>query len=77
MAAMRHGVSTVIIPRDNVRDLEEIDPTVKSSLNFITAQTVDTVLDVALNPKADIVPTIIQDHSVAIASKQRKPPLQQ
>ncbi len=49
MAALRHGVSTVIIPKDNERDLSEIDPLVRKSLNFITASTVDTVLDAALN----------------------------
>ena len=48
MAALRHGISTVIIPEDNLRDLEEIDQTVRKSLNFVTARTVDSVLEVAL-----------------------------
>ena len=48
MAALRHGVHTVIIPAQNERDLELIDQTVRKSLNFITAQTVDTVLEAAL-----------------------------
>ena len=48
MAALRHGVRTVIIPGQNERDLELIDQTVRKSLNFITAQTVDTVLEAAL-----------------------------
>ena len=58
MAALRHGVSTVIIPKDNERDLEEIDQTVRKQLNFVTAETVDTVLRVALNPKIDVSPSI-------------------
>ena len=49
MAALRHGVRTVIIPKDNERDLEEIDQTVRRQLNFISAQTMDTVLSAALN----------------------------
>ena len=49
MAALRHGVRTVIIPKENEGDLEEIDQTVRRQLNFISAQTVDTVLDAALN----------------------------
>ena len=49
MAALRHGIKTVIIPKANARDLEEIDQRVRSQLNFITAETVDTVLAVALN----------------------------
>jgi len=48
MAALRSGISTVIIPHDNLRDLEEIDQTVRKSLNFIAAQSVDTVLETAL-----------------------------
>ena len=51
MAALRHGIRTVIIPRDNERDLEEIDQTVRNQLNFISASTVDTVLETALNRK--------------------------
>ncbi len=61
MAALRHGVRTVIIPRDNEKDLEQIDQTVRSCLNFITAQTVDTVLDAALNRQPEIVPSILKD----------------
>ena len=53
MAALRHGVRTVIIPKDNERDLEEIDQTVRSALNFVTAQTVDTVLNTALNRQVE------------------------
>ena len=53
MAALRHGITTVIIPKDNERDLADIDPVVRNALNFITAQTVDTVLDAALNRKTE------------------------
>jgi ATP-dependent Lon protease len=59
MAALRYCITTVIIPEDNELDLEEIDQTVRKSLNFITAQTVDTVLDAALNRVSDMAPTIL------------------
>lgn len=59
MAALRHGISTVIIPEDNIRDLEEIDQTVRRQLNFITASSVDTVLDAALKRNSEIVPTMM------------------
>lgn len=49
MAALRAGVSTVIIPAGNEADLEEIDQTVRHSLKFVTADHVDAILDVALN----------------------------
>ena len=50
MAALRHGMKTVVIPADNVRDLEEIDPLVREKLEFVSAETADTVLATALNP---------------------------
>ena len=77
MAALRHGIRTVIIPKDNARDLEEIDPVVRKSLNFITAQTVDTVLEAALNRKSDLVPTILTDIPGEVKQKSRKPGIRQ
>lgn len=61
MAALRHGVNTVIIPRENERDLEEIDQTVRKSLNFITAAHVDTVLETALNPLPEVGSGILSE----------------
>jgi ATP-dependent Lon protease len=49
MAAMRAGVKTVIIPAENEPDLDEIDKTVRRALNFITAEHIDNILDVALD----------------------------
>lgn len=49
MAALRHGVKTVIIPQDNVKHLEEIDQTVRSRLNFIPVKDADTVISTALD----------------------------
>ena len=48
MAALRAGIKTVIIPKDNEKDLTEIDQIVRRSLNFILADHVDKVIDVAL-----------------------------
>ena len=48
MAALRSGVHTVIIPRDNVKDLEEIDQTVRAGLHFVPVDTVDQVFEAAL-----------------------------
>lgn len=77
MAAMRHGIRTVIIPKDNERDLEQIDPTVRRSLNFVTAQTIDTVLNTALNRRSDVTTTILNDIPETVASKSRKPSIRQ
>ena len=48
MAALRNGIHTVIIPKDNESDLEEIDQTVRGALQFIPASHVDQVLANAL-----------------------------
>lgn len=48
MAALRNGITTVLIPKDNVRDLEEIDQTVRAGLHFIPVKTVDEVFAAAL-----------------------------
>ena len=48
MAALRHGVKTVIFPKDNEKDLREIDQTVYRALNFIAVDHVDAVIDAAL-----------------------------
>jgi len=77
MAALRHGIHTVIIPKDNERDLEEIDQTVRNALHFVIAETVDTVLDTALNKKAEAMPTILKDIPADVAQKPRKAVIQQ
>ena len=71
MAALRHGITTVIIPEDNRRDLEEIDQTVRKSLNFITATTVDTVLEAALKRSGEIIPTIRNDLPADVKPRNR------
>ena len=77
MAALRHGITTVIIPKDNEQDLEEIDPTVRKSLNFISAQTIETVLDSALNRQTEIVPTILSEIPDELKQRNRKPGIRQ
>jgi len=59
MAALRHGIKTVIIPADNERDLAEIDQAVRSRLHFVIASHVDTVLETALNPILTTDPEIL------------------
>ena len=76
MAALRHGIHTVIIPEDNLRDLEEIDQTVRRSLHFVSVRTMDGVLDTALirnhEIAAPVIPAIPHD-----AMKPHKPSIRQ
>ena len=74
MAALRNGVSTVIIPVENEPDLEEIDPTVRKALNFVFADKVDTVLETALLHKdAEAKPEVI----MTVQGKKSRPGIRQ
>ena len=48
LAAHRGGIKTVIIPKDNVKDLEEIPDNAKSNLTIHAVETIDEVLAIAL-----------------------------
>lgn len=48
MAAFKAGLKTVIVPEANRGDIDEIDEVVKSSLEFVYASELETVLDTAL-----------------------------
>ena len=54
MAAYRAGVKTVLIPEENIPDLEEVDPVVKKAITFIPAKEVETVLETALARPIDV-----------------------
>jgi ATP-dependent Lon protease len=51
LAAMRHGVKTVIIPEKNKKDLEDIPAELREKLEFRPVRTIDEVLEIALSQK--------------------------
>ena len=48
LAAYRAGINTIIIPKDNEKDIEKIPKSIKSKLKFIIASKVEDVLENAL-----------------------------
>ena len=48
LAAYRSGIKTVLIPADNMRDLDDIDTEAKENLTFIPCKTASDVLSAAL-----------------------------
>jgi len=48
LAALRGGIKTVMIPEENVKDLQEIPVNVKNGLEIIPVKWIDKVLEVAL-----------------------------
>lgn len=72
MAAYRNGITTVLIPKDNVRDLEEIDPTVQAGVRFVPVSMVDEVFAAALCPENAPVQEEVATHVAAFAPRGRE-----
>jgi ATP-dependent Lon protease len=51
LAAHRAGLTTVILPRRNERDLEELPDDVRSRMNFVLVDRIDEALSVGLTAK--------------------------
>ncbi len=49
-AALRAGIRTVLIPADNKKDLDDVDPKALEEMEFVPCRTVDDVLRIALEP---------------------------
>ena len=70
LAALRGGIKTVLIPKDNEKDLADIPDNVKKALTIVPVSTVDEVLKHSL--KGPLVPiewTEEKDHSADVASE--------
>jgi ATP-dependent Lon protease len=70
LAAHRGGIDTVLIPRDNVKDLKEIPDNVKQGLEIIPVRWINEVLEVALQH----MPQATEDNETdkVIASEKSK-----
>ena len=53
MAAYKNGVKTVIIPKENSRDLAEIDEEVKNNVTFVPVSDIKEVLKIAVLDKTE------------------------
>lgn len=49
MAAYRAKMKTVIIPKENESDLQEIEPVVRDNVKFVLAEHMDTVMETAID----------------------------
>ena len=49
VAALRHGISTVLLPTANIPDLEQLPDEVRNALRFCAVRTMDEVLEAALS----------------------------
>ena len=68
MGALRAGVHTVILPKENEKDLDEIDPLVREKLRFVPVEMVDAVFAEAL---------VLPEKCTAAAHESYLPPVQE
>jgi ATP-dependent Lon protease len=61
LAAHRAGLTTVILPKRNERDLEELPNEVRQKLTFVLAETIDDVLHNALQPEELALELAVKD----------------
>ena len=73
LAALRAGIKTVLIPKDNEKDLAEIPENVKSGLNIIPVSMVDEVISNALT--SEPLPVEIENgkQDQALAKNEEEP----
>ena len=70
LAAHRGGIKTVMIPEENVKDLQEIPENVKNHLEIVPVKWIDRVLEVALERVPQPLP---DDEPVAVAATPAAP----
>jgi len=65
LAALRGGIKTVLIPEENVKDLQEIPENVKNGLEIVPVKWIDKVLEIALEK----MPTPLPEEVPAVGSE--------
>ncbi len=68
LAAHRGGITTVIIPEENVRDLKEIPDNIKAELEIVPVKWIDEVLSIALQYQ----PQPLADKASGLVAKDEK-----
>ena len=65
LGAHRAGITTIILPKDNEADMEDIPEEVRKSLTFHTVSTLDEVFAIALEPEGELAlpskPTLVEE----------------
>lgn len=74
LAAHRGGIKTVIIPKENEKDLRDIPDNIKADLNVVAVDWIDEVLDLALEQKPDAIGEISTNDDPAAAADEKTRP---
>jgi ATP-dependent Lon protease len=67
LAALRGGIKTVLIPEENVKDLQDIPANVKNELEIVPVRWIDKVLEVALERMPVALP---EEEAVVVAAAE-------
>ncbi|MGE3769978.1 MAG: endopeptidase La [Bdellovibrionales bacterium] len=73
LAALRSGIKTVLIPKENEKDLAEIPDNVKKGMTIIPVDHADEVLRHALAQELKPIPWTAEDEAALYASRESKP----
>src|ERR671928_178637 len=71
LAALRTGIKTVVIPKENEKDLAEVPDNVKAGLKIVPVATVDEVLRLALERMPEAIP--VEDEVAAVVAPPPPP----
>ena len=64
LAALRGGVQTTIMPKDNMKDIKEIPQEIKNNMTIIFVESFDEVIENALEKKVQIIPSKISNREL-------------
>jgi len=76
LAAHRGGITTVIIPEENSKDLVEIPKNIKEKLNIMPVKWIDQVLEIALEKMPDLTPKKPEQDTTETPTAVEKSPLE-
>ncbi len=77
LAAIRYGIKTVIIPKDNEKDLLEIQKDIQNKLKIVTVEFAQEVLDLALTSKISKIDKKLDWRSIVSDAVNKKTPKNQ
>ena len=72
LAAHRGGVSRVVIPEENVRDLKEVPDNIKDDLEILPVEWMDDVIDAALVRRPEPRPAVSDEAPVPVSPAETK-----
>ena len=72
LAAHRGGITTVIIPSENEKDLVEIPKNIKSGLEIVPVRWIDEVISVALERAPENSSAAVDEVSTGTAAEEEE-----